>query len=48
MVGEEIGEVDDLLVDEQGHKVCFLQVASWRCLGLGATKFFDGSGRGLH
>lgn len=48
MVGEEIGEVDDLLVDEQGHKVCFLQVASWRFFGLGATKLFDASGRGLH
>ena len=47
MVGEDIGEVDDLLVDEQGHKLCFLQVASWRFLGLRATKFFDVSGRSL-
>jgi sporulation protein YlmC with PRC-barrel domain len=47
-VGKEIGEVDDLLVDEQGHKVCFLQVSSWRFLGLGATKSFDASGRGLN
>jgi hypothetical protein len=48
MVGKEIGELDDLPVDEQGHKVCFLQVASWCFLGLGATKSFDASGRGLH
>jgi len=41
-------EVDDLLVGEQGHKMCFLQVASWRFLGLGATKSFDASGRGLN
>lgn len=47
-VGKEIGEVDDLLVGEQGHKMCFLQVASWRFLGLGATKSFDASGRGLN
>jgi sporulation protein YlmC with PRC-barrel domain len=39
MAGEEIGEVDDLLVDEQAHKVRFLQVSSGGFLGLGATKF---------
>ena len=37
--GEEIGEVDDLFVDEQEQKVRFLQVASGGFLGLGATKF---------
>src|SRR5262245_50637907 len=37
--GEEIGEVNDLLVDEQEHKVRFLQVSSGGFLGLGATKF---------
>jgi sporulation protein YlmC with PRC-barrel domain len=37
--GEEIGDVDDLLVDSQKQKVRFLQVASGGFLGLGATKF---------
>jgi sporulation protein YlmC with PRC-barrel domain len=37
--GEEVGEVDDLFVDEQEQKVRFLQVASGGFLGLGATKF---------
>jgi sporulation protein YlmC with PRC-barrel domain len=37
--GEELGEVDDLLIDDQEHKVRFLQVASGGFLGLGATKF---------
>jgi len=37
--GEELGEVDNLLIDEQEHKVRFLQVSSGGFLGLGATKF---------
>jgi CBS domain-containing protein/sporulation protein YlmC with PRC-barrel domain len=39
MAGEELGEVDDLLIDERERKVRFLQVASGGFLGLGATKF---------
>ena len=39
MAGEELGEVDDLLVDEREHKVRFLQVSSGGFLGLGARKF---------
>lgn len=39
MANEELGEVDDLLIDEQEHKVRFLQVASGGFLGLGKTKF---------
>lgn len=37
--GEELGNVDDLFIDAQDHKVRFLQVASGGFLGLGATKF---------
>jgi len=37
--GEEIGEVDDLLVDDREHKVRFLRVAAGGFLGLGETKF---------
>ena len=37
--GEEIGEVDDLLIDDRENKVRFLQVASGGFLGIGATKF---------
>jgi sporulation protein YlmC with PRC-barrel domain len=37
--GEELGEVDDLLIDDQEHKVRFLQISSGGFLGLGATKF---------
>ena len=37
--GEEVGEVDDLLVDDREHHVRFLRVASGGFLGLGATKF---------
>jgi sporulation protein YlmC with PRC-barrel domain len=37
--GDEIGEVDDLLIDEREQKVRFLQVSSGGFLGLGATKF---------
>jgi hypothetical protein len=39
MADEELGEVDDLLIDDQEHKVRFLEVASGGFLGLGATKF---------
>jgi sporulation protein YlmC with PRC-barrel domain len=39
MAGEELGEVDDLLIDEQERKVRFIEVASGGFLGLGATKF---------
>lgn len=38
-LGEEIGEVDDLLVDDREHKVRFLRVAAGGFLGLGETKF---------
>jgi sporulation protein YlmC with PRC-barrel domain len=37
--GVDIGEVDDLLIDEQEHKVRFIQVASGGFLGLGAKHF---------
>jgi sporulation protein YlmC with PRC-barrel domain len=37
--GEELGEVDDLLIDEQESKVRFLEVASGGFMGLGKTKF---------
>ena len=37
--GEEVGEVDDLLIDDREKKVRFLQVASGGFLGLGATNF---------
>jgi len=37
--GEDVGEVDDLLVDDRETKVRFLQVASGGFLGLGETKF---------
>jgi sporulation protein YlmC with PRC-barrel domain len=36
---EEIGEVDDLFVDQPEKRVRFLQVASGGFLGLGETKF---------
>jgi sporulation protein YlmC with PRC-barrel domain len=36
--GEEIGKVDDLLVDAEEQKVRFLEVASGGLLGLGETK----------
>ena len=38
--GEELGEVDDLLVDPAENKVRFLVVASGGFLGLGQTKSF--------
>lgn len=37
--GEEVGEVDDLLVDEGERKVRYLRVASGGFLGIGETKF---------
>jgi PRC-barrel domain len=37
--GEEIGEVDDLLVDDPERHVRFLRVSSGGLLGLGATRF---------
>jgi len=37
--GEELGEVNDLLIDEQERRVRFLEVASGGFLGLGQTKF---------
>ena len=37
--GEELGEVDDLLIDEHEKRVRFLEVASGGFLGLGKTKF---------
>ena len=37
--GEEVGEVDDLVIDDREAKVRFMRVASGGFLGLGATKF---------
>ena len=37
--GEEIGSVDDLLIDDREKKVRFLQIASGGFLGVGETKF---------
>ncbi len=37
--GEEIGTVDDLMIDDEVRKVRFLRVASGGFLGLGETKF---------
>ena len=37
--GEQIGEVDDLFLDEHETKIRFLEVASGGFLGLGETKF---------
>jgi CBS domain-containing protein/sporulation protein YlmC with PRC-barrel domain len=39
MAGEELGEVDDLMIDEREQKVRFLEATSGGILGLGATKF---------
>ena len=38
-VGEDIGHVDDLFVDDREHKVRLLRVAAGGFLGLGETKF---------
>jgi sporulation protein YlmC with PRC-barrel domain len=37
--GEDIGHVDDLLVDDREHKVRFLRVAAGGFLGVGEAKF---------
>ncbi len=37
--GDEIGEVDDLMIDDREAKVRFMRVASGGFLGLGETKF---------
>jgi sporulation protein YlmC with PRC-barrel domain len=37
--GEEVGEVDDLLIDDRDRRVRFLEVASGGFLGLGKKKF---------
>jgi len=37
--GEDIGHVDDLLVDDREHKVRLLRVAAGGFLGLGEAKF---------
>ena len=37
--GEEVGEVDDLLIDEAEKQVRFLRVASGGFFGMGAAKF---------
>jgi sporulation protein YlmC with PRC-barrel domain len=39
MAHEELGEVNDLFIDDHEHKVRFLEVSSGGFLGLGATKF---------
>jgi sporulation protein YlmC with PRC-barrel domain len=37
--GEELGEVNDLLIDDRDQRVRFLEVASGGFLGIGQTKF---------
>lgn len=37
--GEEIGEVEDLLIDEHDRRVRFLEVTSGGFLGIGQTQF---------
>jgi len=37
--GEELGAVEDLLIDEHDRRVRFLEVSSGGFLGIGATKF---------
>jgi len=37
--GEDLGEVDDLFIDDREQKVRFVQISSGGFLGLGATKF---------
>ncbi len=37
--GADIGDVDDLVIDDREHKVRFLRVAAGGFLGLGETKF---------
>lgn len=38
--GEDIGHIDDLMVDDQHHKVRFLVVAAGGFLGIGEKKFW--------
>ncbi|SCL14308.1 Sporulation protein YlmC, PRC-barrel domain family [Micromonospora nigra] len=38
--GEELGKVDDLLIDSEEHKVRFLRVEHGGILGIGATATF--------
>jgi sporulation protein YlmC with PRC-barrel domain len=38
--GNEIGKVDDLLIDDSDHKVRFMQIESGGFLGMGATESF--------
>lgn len=37
--GQEIGDVDDLMIDDEGAKVRFLRVAAGGFLGIGEKKF---------
>jgi len=37
--GEDVGEVDDLMIDDTEKKVRFIRVSSGGFLGMGATKF---------
>ena len=37
--GEDLGEIEDLLIDDRDQKVRFIEVASGGFLGLGATRF---------
>jgi uncharacterized protein YrrD len=39
MAHAQLGEVNDLFIDDREHKVRFLEVSSGGFLGLGATKF---------
>ena len=36
--GQDVGKIDGLLVDDAGHKVWFIEVATGGFLGLGETK----------
>ncbi|HUY25118.1 MAG TPA: PRC-barrel domain-containing protein, partial [Candidatus Saccharimonadales bacterium] len=38
--GNEVGRVDDLLIDDEEHKVRFLRVEHGGILGFGETKSF--------
>ncbi len=37
--GDEVGSVDDLVIDQQEKRVCFVRIASGGFLGMGTTKF---------
>jgi len=45
--GDEVGKVDDLMIDDREHKVRLLEVESGGFLGLGETKVLI-SGRRHH